>query len=111
MKKLIIPIFSLLLLLPACKQTEQTEETVAEIEAAQMQGREAARRFVGKEWKDTLQLQRQLLEMRSIQSKYVIEKKTRSAEAFDSTFVSTMKTVRPDLGMVLEEHYLKQIRK
>lgn len=100
MKKILF--IAALVLLAACgkegKQIEKSEETTAEIEAAQMEGRDAARAFVGREWRDTLDLQRQLLEVRAKQSKYVMEKKQKCAEAFDSTFVSTIRTVRPDLA-------------
>lgn len=77
-------------------------ESDADIEAAVISGRNAAKSFATKEWSDTLQLQRLLLEVRSESSKYVMKKQMKCAEAFDSAFVSTMKTVRPELGRVLE---------
>ncbi|MCM1377373.1 MAG: hypothetical protein NC097_06235 [Clostridium sp.] len=87
------------------QQTEQAEETAAEIEAAQMMGRDAARDFVNRQWDDTLQLQGALLEVRSIQSKFTIEGKKKSAAAFDSAFISTMRTVRPELSVHLDKYY------
>lgn len=83
--------------------TEQTEATVAEIEAAQMQGREAARRFVSREWKDTLQLHDQLLEVAARRSEYTVQKRYQERDAFDSTFLSTVKTVRPGLAERIEK--------
>lgn len=83
-------------------ESEKAQETAADIEAAQMMGRNAAKRFVGRPWKDTLELQRQLLEARAEHSKYVRANKPQSARAYDSTFVSTMKTVRPDLALHLK---------
>lgn len=80
------------------KETEATEETVAEIEAAQMEGRNAAKGFVNKQWPDTMHLQQQLLEARAAQSRYVLAKKPRCAAAFDSTFVHTLRSVRPDIA-------------
>lgn len=83
--------------------TEQTEATVAEIEAAQMQGREAARRFVSREWKDSLQLHDQLLEVAARRSEYTVQKRYQERDAFDSTFISTVKTVRPGLVERIEK--------
>lgn len=82
----------------ACSQTEKTEGVTAEIIAAQMEGRNAAKEYVTKQWKDTLELQKLLLETRARQSKYVIKGDTAAARAFDEAFVSTLKTVRPDVA-------------
>lgn len=89
------------------KNTEHTEETVAEIEAAQMMGRDAAKDFVSKQWDDTLALQRDLMNVRAVQSRYVIDNKKKCAAAFDTAFVSTMRTVRPELYEHLSK-YLKR---
>lgn len=82
----------------ACGQTEKTEASTAEIEAAQMEGRNAAKDFVSRDLSDTLKMQRHILEAKSKQSKYVIEKKPECAAAFDSTFISTLRTARPDIA-------------
>lgn len=87
----------------SCGRTEQAEAVEAEVEAAQMEGRNAAREFVNTQWKDTMELQRRLLEVRSRQSKYVEAKQPAAAEAFDSTFVSTLRTVRPDIARYITE--------
>ncbi len=103
-------LISSLLIFTACKQTrsvEESEETTAEIEAAMMEGRNTAKSFVTRNWKDTMELQNHLLEAKTIQSKYVKQNKPRSAAAFDSAFVSTMKTVRPELARELSP-YLKK---
>lgn len=88
----------ILVMSAACSQTEKTEAVTAEITAAQMEGRNAAKEYVTKQWKDTIELQRLLLETRSRQSKYVIKGDTAAARAFDDAFVSTLKTVRPDIA-------------
>ncbi len=85
-------------IMTGCKKTQVAEEDVAEIEAAEMQGRDAARLFVGSEWKDTLDLQRQLLDARTKSSEYEIAGKHHCAAAYDSAFVSTLRTVRPDVA-------------
>ena len=89
-------------LLTSCAQTEKTEATTAEITAAQMEGRRAAGMILGPEWKDTLQLQRALLDTKVKQSKYIIDCKPQCAEAFDSTFMSTIRSVNPDLANKLK---------
>lgn len=98
MRKSICILAGVLLMAASCSQTEKTEETTAEIEAAQMEGRNAAKAFVNKEWADTMQLQQLLLEARSKKSKYDIEKKSHCSAAYDSAFVSTLRTVRPDVA-------------
>lgn len=80
----------------------KSNESDKEIEAARIAGREAARVFVNRPWQDTIELQKHLLEVRASQSKYVIAGKPQSAAAFDSAFVSTIKTVSPDVARELE---------
>lgn len=82
----------------ACSQTEKTEEVTAEITAAQMEGRRAAGLIVGPEWKDSLKLKQALLDAKVRQSKYIIDGKPQCAEAFDSTFISTIRSVNPELA-------------
>lgn len=87
------------------KYTEETEETTAEIEAAMMQGRNTARHFINKEWKDTLELINHLLDAKSVQSEYVIKNKPRSAEAFDTAFIQTVRAVNPELALTITAKY------
>lgn len=96
-------IFILLIsaVLCACSQTEKTEAITAEITAAQMEGRRAAGIILGPEWKDTVQLRRALIDAKVKQSKYIIAGKPECAEAFDSTFISTIRSVNPDLAKKL----------
>lgn len=96
-------IFILLIsaVLYACSQTEKTEAITAEITAAQMEGRRAAGIILGPEWKDTVQLRRALIDAKVKQSKYIIAGKPECAEAFDSTFISTIRSVNPDLAKKL----------
>ena len=82
----------------ACEYTEKTEAVTAEITAAQMEGRKAAGVILGPEWKDTAQLKIALLDAKVKQSKYIIEGKRECADAFDSTFISTIRIVNPDLA-------------
>ena len=96
--KLFLAVSFLLLTFTSCRQTEETEAITAEITAAQMEGRKAARDIVTGNWQDTSKLQVKLLEIKSRQSKYLIDGKTKCAEAFDSAFISTVRTVRPDLA-------------
>lgn len=98
MKVIRIAGLALLLLAAGCNGTEKTEATTAEIEAAQMEGRNAAKEFVSRDLSDTLKMQHHILEAKSKQSKYLIEKKPECAAAFDSAFISTLRTVRPDMA-------------
>ena len=82
----------------SCSGTEKTEAITAEITAAQMEGRRAAGVILGPEWKDTTKLQNALIEAKAKQSKYLIEGKAECAAAFDSTFISTIRAVNPDLA-------------
>lgn len=84
------------------KETEATEATEAEIEAAQMQGREAAREFVHREWADSLELHRHLLEVGSMRGRYSDQKRYQERDAFDSAFISTVRAVRPGLAEQIE---------
>lgn len=102
MDKRLYFMIAVMLVLSACAGTERTEAVTAEIEAAQMEGRNAAREFVNAEWKDTMELQNRLLQVRSKQSKYVEGKMPEAAAAFDSAFVGTLRTVRPDIARELD---------
>lgn len=90
-------------MLTACStKGEQAEvkEEAAQIEAAHLDGREAAREFVNRQWKDTLELQQSLVEASSKRGKY--DGMPQSQAAFDSTFISTIRTVRPEIARRLE---------
>lgn len=94
---------SLLTGLCACStKGEQAEvrEEAAQIEAAHLDGREAARAFVNRNYKDSLELQHQLVEAGSRRSKY--DTLPQSLAAFDSAFISTVRTVRPEVAAELE---------
>lgn len=82
--------------------------TRSQIEEAHNAGREAARDFVRKEWKDTFELQQQLMEAASKAARY--DSVTRLRAAYDSAFISTIKTVRPEVAAELES-YRRQIGK
>ena len=105
MYKMIISLLAAGALLTSCNgaKTDRGEEAAADIEAAQIEGRETARKFLNRPWKDTTELQSQLLEARAVQSKYTVKGRKQSAAAFDSAFVSTLKTVRPDVARELEK--------
>lgn len=101
MKRLPSMIFAAALLLmssTACRNIEHSETVTADITAAQMEGRDAARRFIVRIKDDTTGMHRYYLETTdSCRRKYVGEGKTECVAAFDSTFVSTVRTVRPEV--------------
>ena len=101
MKLILFPLSFFCLLLFSCTQTEKTEALTAEITAAQMEGRRAAGRILGPEWKDTARLQKVLIETKVKQSQYIINGRPECAEAFDSSFLSTIRAVNPDLARKL----------
>lgn len=105
MKKAIILLA--LPLLCACsskdvKQVENGEAESANIEAAIMEGRTAARSFISADPADTFALQKKLVEARAIQSKYIQAKHPEHAEAFDSAFIGTLRAVNPDVARSIE---------
>lgn len=93
-----LPILVIAFLAIACSHTDKGEESAAEIEAAMMEGRNAAKIFVNRPWHDTIELQRRLLEARSQRAKYDTLGLKQCAEAYDSGFVSTIRTVNPDVA-------------
>lgn len=100
-KKYFMMITVAALMLASCggaKETEATEETVAEIEAAQLAGRSAARRIVNQTFRDSMALHSAILEANSERSKYELEKKPKCEAAYDSAFISTIRVTRPDLA-------------
>ena len=86
------------LLAAGCAHTEKTEAITAEITAAQISGRSAAREILSREWPDTAELKKKLLDIRTVQSQYIMKGYTEAGEAFDSTFISTIRAVNPSLA-------------
>lgn len=87
-----------LLILCACKQTEKTEAITADITAAQMEGRNAAREIIIKPWNDTTGIARSMNKARAPRLKYDSLGYTEASAAFDSAFNKTIRTVRPELA-------------
>lgn len=81
-----------------CKETERTEGVVADIEAAQMEGRKAARKFIIGDWKDTADLRREKNAADILRDSIVSPRGQKAREAYDSTFISTIRAVRPALA-------------
>ena len=65
-------------------------------------GREAARRIIVREWTDSMAFQNAVLEARAAKSVYEMAHRTKSVAAFDSAFISTIRTTRPDLARQLQ---------
>lgn len=82
--------------------SEKAEQAAADETADQMMdpeiaGRNAARQFINREWTDTIQLQNALLDAKTKQSEYLRRGEPENAEKFDTAFIRTIRTVRPDL--------------
>lgn len=88
-----------------CAQTEKTEAVTAEITAAQMEGRNAARLFLHAHIRNDQSLKTPLETADSLRRKYSEEGKKECAEAFDSVMMRTVRYIRPDLAPVLESHF------
>lgn len=104
MNKILI-LASIIFLLASCgsnKDNQQTEST-EDIETAIIQGRGAARRVINRQFDDSMAFQSAILEANAGKSKYQMQKKPKCEAAFDSAFLSTIRTVRPDLAKLLEK--------
>lgn len=78
------------------------KETEAQIDSAKNAGREAARKIIVTEWRDSMQFQNAVLEARAEKSRYEMAKQSQCVAAFDSAFVSTIRATRPDLAKQLQ---------
>lgn len=104
--KSLIPLclFLTLLFTGACSEKAEqvaADETAQQIEAANF-GREAAKKIVTKNFKDTLELEKAILEARAQSSKYDVKKEANLKAAFDTAFFNTIQKVRPDLARQLQ---------
>lgn len=84
----------------------EVKETAEQIEQAHIAGREAAREFVNRNWHDSLELQSQMLEAGARRAEY--DSLPQSRAAYDSAFISTVRTVRPDVASQLERYRQRQ---
>lgn len=101
MKKLLYIIFAAIAV-AGCARTEHTEAVTAEIEAAQIEGREAARDFLHGSLTDTADMQKRLLKVRARSSKYEIEGNKEASAAFDTAFITTVRAIHPSLAKELQ---------
>ncbi|MDE6811305.1 MAG: hypothetical protein K2J15_03035 [Muribaculaceae bacterium] len=85
------------------KQTAgENQESEAQIEAARNAGREAARLIITREFADSMEFHGAILEAASRKAPYQMDKQPGCVAAFDSAFISTIRTVRPDLARRLQ---------
>lgn len=78
------------------------KETAEQIENARIAGREAARTFVSSEWRDTLELQGHMIEAGIKRAQY--DSLPQQRAAYDSAFISTVRTVRPEVAAQIEQY-------
>lgn len=90
-----------LILLAACARTEHTEAITAEITAAQMEGRNAARDIIIYNWNDTTGIGKAIANARAPRLKYDSIGHHSASAVFDTTFNKTIRTVRPELAKKL----------
>ena len=82
-------------------ETVAASEMAEQMEAAK-EGRAAAKAIVTKNWTDSMQLQKAILEARAKNSRYEMEGKKGCQAAFDTAFFNTIRTVRPELASQLQ---------
>lgn len=92
---LTIPLFSGC---SACSSIEHSEGVTAEVTAAQIEGRRAARELIHYHWTDSAQLREKYREIRQLRDSVASGK---TAE-FDSTFMSTLRIVEPTLAFAIQ---------
>ena len=105
-----ISLFALCGFAVSCSEkAEQAADTVqaAQIETealnmAAAEGRDAAKVIINRNWPDTLELQKAILDARAANSKYEIEGNEACKAAFDTAFINTIRTVRPELADILQ---------
>ncbi|MDE5842821.1 MAG: hypothetical protein K2H35_03685 [Muribaculaceae bacterium] len=102
---LVIPVLAMALSAASCstKQAEKgSTESEAQLEAARNAGREAARLIITREFADSMEFHGAILEAASRKAAYQLDKQPGCVAAFDSAFISTIRTVRPDLARQLQ---------
>ncbi|MDE6272053.1 MAG: hypothetical protein K2M31_03495 [Muribaculaceae bacterium] len=106
MKTLTIYGVVLLLLLGACGQRSNADgtivETDAQLEEARNAGREAARKIITREFADSMEFHGAILDANAERSRFSLQNRKESEAAFDSAFISTIRTTRPDLARQLQ---------
>lgn len=86
-----------------CRGTEHTEAVTAEITAAQMEGRTAARDFIRQDWRDTSKVAQRLDTIERRKARFREEGRNDCAEAYDTAFVRALRAVKPDLGKAVDK--------
>lgn len=81
-----------------CAETEHTEAVTADITAAQMMGRNDARYFVNRQWNDSSELRYRIALVRHNSDSLKVKHGMEFSAAYDSTFISTIRAVNPDLA-------------
>lgn len=82
----------------SCSSIEHSEEVTAEVTAAQIEGRRAARQILHYHWTDSAQLKQKYQEIRHYRDSIA---PGHTAE-FDSTFFSTLRIVNPVLAFSIQ---------
>lgn len=97
---LILPLLALIA--SACSGHSEKVESDAQIEAAVNAGREAARKIITRQFADSMEFHGAILDANAERSKLELDSLPHCAAAYDSAFISTIRTVRPDLADKLQ---------
>lgn len=84
------------------KQSNAQEETSAQLEEARNAGREAARKIIIREFTDSMEFHTAILDANAEKSKFTMQGRKQSEAAFDTAFINTIRTTRPDLAAKLQ---------
>ncbi len=99
-KKIILAALPVLILTPflsgcsGCSSIEHSEEVTADITAAQIEGRRAARKLIHLQWKDSTELKNEYKRIKLYRDSVFPDNKAE----FDSTFISTIRIVKPSIA-------------
>lgn len=99
-KKIILAALSVLISVPlfsscsSCSSIEHSEEVTADITAAQIEGRRAARKLIHLQWKDSTELKDEYHRIKLYRDSIFPDHKAE----FDSTFISTIRIVKPSIA-------------
>jgi|GEM_PF-1687945 hypothetical protein len=99
--KIVAACFAATVLVGCSSKGEQAavKEEADQIEEAHLDGREAARAFINREFKDSMELQLEMVKAGASRAKYDSLPKCRAA--YDSAFISTVRTVKPEVAREL----------
>lgn len=87
---------------------QETDRMEGHLPDPTVAGRTQARKFLTRTWTDSLQLHALLLEVKAMESCYIMAGEREQAAQFDSAFISTLRTVDKTLAAEIGPALKKQ---